>query len=275
MSSLRALVAFRRYKCPLCRAPFCCVQCSKDHKANHCTGNIAAASAASTSDGVAAARAHSNYLPRRELAAQPPRRRRRPPPTTSGDDGDSHDDEPGWNVTPEMRKRLRESTWLHEELRDGGLRQLIGRIDAASDVEEPEREEGRRRGDRKGRRGGEPGANISPRELELARTRRSHRKFASFVDRLMLTAGVLQAAGGRDGERDDVTKALEGGEVSGPLVLAPARARGTRDESEHSSSESDSTSSTEESSDSDGSESSDESESSDDSEESTSDDSSE
>jgi hypothetical protein len=64
---------------------------------------------------------------------------------------------------------------------------------------------------------------ISARELALARTKHSHPKFASFVDRMLLTAGVLQPAedgGGGGGIVSSST--LEG---HGPLVLAPVPRR--------------------------------------------------
>ena len=138
------------------------------------------------------------------------------------DENDSHDDEPGWNITSEMKARIQQSSWLRKELQDGGLRQLIDTIDAASDAEEEEEEEendadndaddtnGKDNGKKSDAQHGRINrnwnqkkrtnpkkyatSNISARELALARTKHTHPKFASFTDQLLLLAGVLQPA---------------------------------------------------------------------------------
>mmetsp|Transcript_11745 Transcript_11745/g.25398 ORF Transcript_11745/g.25398 Transcript_11745/m.25398 type:complete len:297 (+) Transcript_11745:77-967(+) len=205
-----------KYKCPKCRAPFCCVQCSKDHRANLCTAarTTDAAASASTEGGVVVANnEQSNYLSGKELNINQPERKR--VRRTNSDDDDSHDDEPGWNITPEMKERVRQSAWLREELKDGGLRQLIGQIDAASDEEEDAVSN-----TMKTYSNNKSGVKISPRELALARMRHSRPKFASFIDRMLLTAGVLQPADG-GGEGGDIMSLLEG-RGPAPLVLAPA-----------------------------------------------------
>ena len=88
-----------RYKCPKCRAPFCCVQCSKDHKANHCpaiksTTSDAQSTATSNNNSSTIAVEQSKYLPSNELISitQPKRKciRRR-----NCEDSDSDNDEPG------------------------------------------------------------------------------------------------------------------------------------------------------------------------------------
>jgi hypothetical protein len=145
------------------------------------------------------------------------------------DDDDSHDGEPGWNITTEMRERIRRSAWLRDELKDGGLRSLIERIDAASDDNNDDDEDddegvndrargggvggGGRGGGRRGRNNGADQSTVSSREVALERARRSHPNFASFVDRMLLAAGVLVqerawSAGGH-------------GDHRGHLVLAP------------------------------------------------------
>ena len=133
-----------RYKCPKCRSPFCCVQCSKDHKANKCpatskssapeTADVAATTTSSVGNATNDER-QSKYLSQSELKCNEPQRKRVRRRTASGDESDSNDDEPGWNTTPEMKKLIHQSTWLRKELQDWGLRQLIVRIDAASDDE--------------------------------------------------------------------------------------------------------------------------------------------
>lgn len=224
------LFSFGRYKCPKCRSPFCCVQCSKEHKANKCpaTSNNntteTADVAASTKGNAAPTNEHqSKYLSREELTSNQPQRKRIRR-AASGDESDS-DDEPGWNITPEMKKLVRQSTWLRKELQDGGLRQLIERIDAASD-DEGEDACNISSSSGKMRQCNNTTANnttISARELALARTKHSHPKFASFVDRMLLTTGVLQPAEERGGGGGIVSSStLEG---HGPLVLAPVPRR--------------------------------------------------
>ena len=105
-----------RYKCPKCRAPFCCVQCSKDHKANHCPATTAttksdvekidAAKTNVSSSTTAAAIEQSKYLPQKELLKNKRKRIRRP---DHNDDEDS-DDEPGWQITSEMKRRINNSS---------------------------------------------------------------------------------------------------------------------------------------------------------------------
>ncbi|KAL9178908.1 hypothetical protein ACHAXT_011881 [Thalassiosira profunda] len=231
-----------KYKCPKCRMPFCCVQCSKDHKENQCPalkGDAAKSDATATSKGgEATANKTSEYLSQKELKAdQQPKRKR--PRRTSGDESDDCDDEPGWNITDEMKERLRRSSWLHKELRDGGLRQLIDQIDGASDGEEEGERNTRQYQGKKG------GARISPRELALARTKHGKPKFATFVDRMLLTAGVLQpASGGVDAGTGEggLIEILEG---PAPLVMAPVPRRrgadaGSAEKSEESESSNDS-----------------------------------
>ncbi|EJK77753.1 hypothetical protein THAOC_00393 [Thalassiosira oceanica] len=159
----------------------------------------------------------SKYL---RSSQQASRRRRR----TSQDSDDSNDDEPGWNITEEMKTRLRGSSWLKDELRDGGLRQLIEQIDGASD-DDGENNRSERQMQMRVQRN--RGVSVSPRELELARTRHSHPKFASFIDKFLLTAGVLQPA---DGRKSEGIESLM--EEPGQLVLAPIPRRKAGGDSE-------------------------------------------
>jgi hypothetical protein len=152
------------------------------------------------------------------------------------DEYDSHDDEPGWNITPEMKARIQQSKWLRKELQDGGLRQLIDTIDAASDLEDEDKDEcdekkddtyhrGRNHWNQKKKNTNPNATKISPRELALARTRHNHPKFASFTDQLLLFAGVLQPAGAEAGGGEVTISEdgmmLDGNHHHGNLVLAP------------------------------------------------------
>ncbi|KAL3774131.1 hypothetical protein ACHAW5_002090 [Stephanodiscus triporus] len=169
-------------------------RCSKDHKANSCPPPAAAAADSTPLP--------DPLTPPQQLGKKRARRH------DDDEDDDSRSDEPGWNVTTEMKERVRRSAWLREELRDGGLRSMIERIDAASDEEDDDEDGGggnRRRRRRVGGGGGiDEYSSISPRELALARNRHANAKFARFIDRMLLAAGVLLpgSAPGND-DRDD------------------------------------------------------------------------
>lgn len=222
------------------------MQCSKDHKANHCPANKTASNNNDGSEdatkqqgidttaatvGCNNTESRSKYLPvdvlKQQSASRPKKRIRR---SSNNDDSDD-DDQPGWNITDEMKQLIQRSDWLRKELNDGGLRHLIGEIDAASDVEEEEDEADndtgsnnnyKRRKNNWGRKdrnnkNGNAVDDISPRVLALARTKHSHPKFAAFMDKLLLTAGVLTDAGTGGGEE---------GEGCGRLELVPVPRRG-------------------------------------------------
>jgi len=135
-----------------------------------------------------------------------------------------------------MKQQISQSKFIQNELKDGGLRQLIDSIDCASDVDDDSKPHGY-----KGQQQKKASTKqISPRVLALARTKHRHPKFASFVDEMLLTAGVLQPAitsGGGGGEKR-LASILEGqGGGRGPLVLAPVPRHGCIDNSESSSNE--------------------------------------
>ncbi|KAL3780511.1 hypothetical protein ACHAWO_007335 [Cyclotella atomus] len=181
-----------KYKCPKCRAPFCCVQCSKDHKTNQCPATVGSnnPSPAATSHPTDAVTKESQYVPSTILKSTKIVRKRK----REKEEEDSDDEEPGFTITPEMKKRLEQSAWLRKELKDGGLRYLIGMIDAASDDEEEDCN--KKRSNKKGSKY----EGVTPRVLALARSKCSHPKFASFVDQMLSTAGVLQPVEGVDNE---------------------------------------------------------------------------
>ena len=137
-----------------------------------------------------------------------------------------------------MKQQISQSKWIQSELKDGGLRQLIDGIDCASDVDDEDGSKphgGYRSQQRKGRGSSN---KISPRVLALARAKHRHPKFASFVDEMLLTAGVLQpATGGVDGGGEEkLANILEGQGRRGPLVLAPVPRRCNIDVNDNSES---------------------------------------
>ena len=147
-----------------------------------------------------------------------------------------------------MKQQISQSKWIQSELKDGGLRQLIDSIDCASDVEE-DGDDSKPHGRYKGQQKKKDNNKISPRVLALARAKHRHPKFASFIDEMLLTAGVLQPAAAGGGE-ERLVNILEGQGGRGPLVLAPVPRHGADDSSVNSESSSSDSDSSEEESDS-------------------------
>ena len=171
-----------------------------------------------------------------QATSQPRRKRIRP--SKNSEESDYDDDEPGWKITDEMKQKLYQSKWLHKELQDGGLRKLIENIDTASDVEEDyvddncnNRKQSQRHRGGNNKSNNNTNSTISSREFALARTNHAHPKFKSFIDEMLLTAGVLQPAdngvGGEEGGgTTTLSRILQGEPSHGPLVLAPVPRRG-------------------------------------------------
>lgn len=110
------------------------------------------------------------------------------------DDRESDDDsidEHGWRISKEMMDRLDNSSWLRKELADGGLRQIIATIDTAP----LEKADVKRK--RKKFQIGQI-QELTPREAALERAKYTNPKFAKFLNKLMLTAGVLVDHGNSD-----------------------------------------------------------------------------
>jgi len=132
-------------------------------------------------------------------------------------DDDEEDDleDEGWRISREMMDRLDNSDWLRKELADGGLRQIIAEIDAA-DTELDGKEKRQRK---RPRLGAVP--EPSPREIALMKAKHTNPKFANFVDRLLVSSGVL-VEGEKTNEEDIASLLLgDGNEQLGMLSLAP------------------------------------------------------
>lgn len=154
----------------------------------------------------------SKYLPSDELTADPienAMRRRK-----MIDDGDSDDDsieEDEWRISKEMMDRLDSSAWLRKELTDGGLRQVIAAIDNANWDDQKHEKKKRKHFSIDQTR------ELTPREAALERAKHSNPKFAKFVDKLLLTVGVLVDNGKAD---DDIAALLNNDIDSSNLTLA-------------------------------------------------------
>ena len=163
---------------------------------------------------------NSEYLPSDALNVDPIEnaRKRRQMLDESDSDDDSLDDH-GWRITKEMMDRMDDSSWLRQELSDGGLRQMIAEIDNA-DWESKKEHTSKKR-----RRINQPEL-LSPRETALERAKYTNEKFSKFVNKLMLTAGVLVEKAPQISEVN--IAALLSGEIDSSnlsLVAVPSKKR--------------------------------------------------
>ena len=246
-----------KYKCPKCRLFYCSVKCCKDHKlkcpslqhydasesnANvitDVTTNSNASSNGKSPDSTPIrttrmTNTKSNYLPSDALTADPlANARQRRDRLNDDDDSDNNDDSDeedreGWRITREMMDRLDESSWLRTELADGGLRQMIYEIDAAVSADGETRT---RRFPKKRKRGTllvENLVQLSERELALEKAKLTNPKFATFLDKLLLEAGVLNEHRAHDqDEADQVLASLlkHDDDNLGHLSLVPIKIR--------------------------------------------------
>ena len=157
----------------------------------------AAAAAAAAEVEAEGAPPRSRYLSEAEMRAMPeePRRRQRQRnseaagkrPWEPGYDKDRHTDPelPGWRVTEAMANAARGSAWLRGELTDPGLRRLVARVVVAVASE----------ASCCGRGGAAAATEATAQERVLGELRSSHPRFRLFLDKLLVTAGVLERRG--------------------------------------------------------------------------------
>jgi hypothetical protein len=150
----------------------------------------------------------SEYLPSDALTADPIQnaiRRRRMLDDSDNDSDDDSVDEHGWRISKDMMDRLDNSPWLRKELADGGLRQMIATVDNAYWEKKDE-------GNHKQKRARINQAHeLSPREAALERAKHTNPKFKKFIDRLLLTAGVLIENGKVE---DDIAALFNGDDLN-------------------------------------------------------------
>ena len=175
-----------------------------DTKIENTTDGAAAGSSSGESKDVSDKR-KSKYLPSDSLTADPLEnavKRRR---MLDEDGSDSDDEGTGWRLTREMMDRIDSSQWLRNELADGGLRQLISEIDSADEAAAARGSYHKRRNNNSRNRFADMGkVKMSPRELALEKARRTNPTFGRFMDKLLLTAGILTTPdGGLGGDIGD------------------------------------------------------------------------
>ncbi|GFH50242.1 hypothetical protein CTEN210_06718 [Chaetoceros tenuissimus] len=202
-----------KYKCPKCRVPYCSVKCCKEHKLQCMNAASPIKPSNSSQESTQKEIKASQYLDAKQLTNDPLEnsiKRRQ----MLDDDDDSDLELEGWKITKEMMDRIDSSDWIRQELQDGGLRQIIAEIDVADDTQD-----NTCRKKRKLNAQPEP----TPRELALMRARQSNPNFSNFIDRLLVTAGVLVE--GDLSMEEQVMSVLNGNgnaeEQLGMLALAP------------------------------------------------------
>lgn len=177
-----------KYKCPQCRAFYCCIACCRRHKKEFCgkqvAATISAAASETNSTGNLPTVPRSKYVrPPSALQELLSQQSGTAPP---GSTGDFNDLAPDWKITQDMKDALDNSTWLRLELEDPGLRALLTRI-VHTPYETPASTTTTSR-----RRGTAQRAPTSQRELVLGELRETHAPLGHFVDKTLVLAGVLQ-----------------------------------------------------------------------------------
>ncbi len=164
----------------------------KNDDSNNSTNNSAKNETSSNSSNIT-----SKYLSAEQLTRNPLEnsiKRRKMLEDDEDSDGDEFDDQEGWRITRDMMDRLDNSSWLRKELEDGGLRQIIAEIDFADAKEQEEQNLSGASKKRKRpgmmNRMGKP-AELTPREVALLKAKLTNPTFEKFMDKLLVTAGVL------------------------------------------------------------------------------------
>ena len=182
-----------KYKCPKCRALYCSVVCCKYHKE---VCGAATAPATSTTTGKTAGTTNKNSTTTCKAAAtttttlspyekillslQPKSSslnhnisgRHHNQHQNKNDDSDD-DDDPNWNISTDMKDSVRKSKWLSDQLQDGGLRDVLEKI---VELKNP---------------------------TNLEEVTQHYPQFATFIDKLLVLAGILERSDNENGRRSD------------------------------------------------------------------------
>jgi hypothetical protein len=170
-----------KYKCPTCMALYCSVACCKKHK------EICFKEKSQAKEKVAPKNTPSKYQHDDSTVSLHQSFSRRRENMDDDDDNASLDED--WKITEEMKNSLKHSEWLRNELKDGGLRNLIFQVVIAN-------------GDRK--------------HLLLQQLKERYTNFKIFLDKMLLVTGVLECQEQNSDEEDT----LERDWTDHPPVLA-------------------------------------------------------
>jgi len=199
------------------------VKCCKEHKEKCPNDDTTHTNKSASNDGAKSTpSSKSLYLSSDALTEDPiqnAKKRRRMLECESVDDSD--DEEYGWKISKDMMDRVDNSSWLRKELADGGLRQMVATIDNA-DWEESQKKSHMKNNKKRHHHKMSQIVELSPRELALERAKYTNPKFAKFVDRLLLTAGVLVDNGKDDDNENLIASLLNGSDGFDPSNLTLA-----------------------------------------------------
>lgn len=160
-----------KYKCPKCRSPYCGIECCRKHKEAGC---VVSSSELKPSDtprnkyGVSIAASSTSSSPTAKSSV---------PVLDSSWQEAFEDLDDGWKLTDEMKGALHKSSWLQKELEDGGLQHLLRRIVSAS------------------KNTTTYDNRMTEQESLLQQTKESSPAFATFLDKAMVAAGILERQG--------------------------------------------------------------------------------
>ena len=172
-----------KYKCPKCRATYCSVVCCRKHK-EICPGKPPEqATIAANNDSTERSRSAATTPSTPSSQQQPDSES----DYSSGGDDSSLED--GWEITDDMKNALRNSTWLREELQDGGLKDMIKEV-VKSERRQKSFYRNQKRQHNKKHRGGKP-PPMDPHE-NLTAKRGENQNFDTFMDKLLVLADVLE-----------------------------------------------------------------------------------
>jgi hypothetical protein len=191
-----------KYKCPKCRASYCSVVCCRQHK-TVCPGKdggqtTAATTTATMPGATTVAASNSNYTIVNNNTIK------------HGDDNDDSDSEEeedddddsleeGFKITEDMKNALRKSTWLRNELQDGGLRDMISSVvrsgkkfKKSQNNNNNKIKKNKKKLKKKKQKQQQQQQHCPHPHDELAAKRQDNQNFDVFVDKLLVLGDVLE-----------------------------------------------------------------------------------
>jgi hypothetical protein len=124
-----------------------------------------------------------------------------------GDGSESDDEsvEEGWKITDEMKEAIQKSSWLHDELQDGGLRDMIAQVVRASKRKSTPRNKYHQHHNRRHHSSLSATVRHDPSHDALLEKRKDNPNFNIFCDKLLVLAGVLERQGNESDRVDAVS----------------------------------------------------------------------
>ena len=129
-----------KYKCPKCRSTYCSVDCCRKHKEEFCSIILASPTPEEKQDNHTVERHTHAYPPSKyfnkfeleKILSESKLDFNEVKKKLLDDSNTDEDLGPGWQMTDDMIKIMKESKWLRQEVSDVGLQQLIMKIVSSS-----------------------------------------------------------------------------------------------------------------------------------------------